>query len=62
MKRSRRELSIDIVVDKGIFKNNLITLFPYLTSTFRKSTGLSKTGVSFYDFMMKDACSEYSHT
>jgi len=39
MKRSRRELSIDMVVHKGIFKNNQITLF--LCFTY-------KTGVSFY--------------
>ena len=27
MKRSRRELSIDMVIHRSIFKNNLITLF-----------------------------------
>ena len=31
MKRSRRELPIDMVVDKGIAKNNQIMLFPYFT-------------------------------
>ena len=43
MKRSRRELSIDIVIHKGIFKifkNNQITLFSCFTV-------IPKTGVSF---------------
>jgi len=31
MKRSRRELSIDMVIHKGIFKNNQITLFSCFT-------------------------------
>jgi len=30
MKRSRGELSIDMVIHMGIFKNNQITLFPCL--------------------------------
>jgi len=40
MKRSRWELSINVVFHEGIFKNNQITLFPSLTF-------MSKTGVSF---------------
>jgi len=31
MKRSRRELSIDIVIHRVIFKNNQIALFPCFT-------------------------------
>jgi len=31
MKRSLRELSIDVVIHMGIFKNNLITLFSCFT-------------------------------
>ena len=31
MERSRRELSIDMVIHRGIFKNNQITLFPSFT-------------------------------
>jgi len=31
MKRSRRELSNDMVIRKGIFKNNQITHFPRFT-------------------------------
>jgi len=42
MKRSRRELSIDVVIHQGIFKNNEITLFP----CFALFT--PKTGASFY--------------
>jgi len=40
MKRSRRELSIDMVVQGDIFKNNQIMLFPRFTPP--------KTKVSFY--------------
>jgi len=41
MKRSRRELSIDKVIYRGIFKNNLVTVFPCFTF-------ILKTGVNFY--------------
>jgi len=41
MKRSRRELSIDIVIQRGIFQNNQTTLF----SSF---TFILKTEVIFY--------------
>ena len=39
MKRSRRELFIDMVIHRGIFENNQITLFPCIF--------IPKTGVSF---------------
>ena len=39
MKRSRRELFIDMVIHKGIFENEHVTLYPSFT--------LPKTGVSF---------------
>ena len=42
MKRSRRELSIDMVIHRGIFKNNQTTLL------FRCFTFIHKTGTSFY--------------
>jgi len=41
MKTSRRDISIDMVIHRGIFKNNQITLFPCFTF-------VPKTGVSFY--------------
>jgi len=41
MKTSRRELSIDMVIHRGIFKNNLITVSPC-------STFVPETGVSFH--------------
>ena len=41
MKRSRRELSIDMAIYMGIFKNNQITLFPCFSFT-------PKTGASFH--------------
>jgi len=41
MKRSRQELSIDVVIRRGIFKNNQITLFTCFTF-------IPVTGVSFY--------------
>jgi len=31
MKKSRRELSIDMVIHRGIFKNKKMTLFPCFT-------------------------------
>jgi len=40
MKRSRQELTIDMVVRTGNFKNNKITLFP-------RFTFIPKSGVSF---------------
>jgi len=38
MKRSRRELSIDMIIHRGIFKDNQITLFPlcYLHSYLKQ--------------------------
>jgi len=41
MKRSRRELSIDMVIHRNIFKNNQVKLSPCFTF-------IPKTGVSFY--------------
>jgi len=41
IKRSRRELSIDMVIHRGIFKINQITLFPCFTF-------MPDKGVSFY--------------
>ena len=41
MKRSRRELCIDIVIRRDTFKYNQITIFPRFT--------LPNTGVSFYN-------------
>ena len=48
MKRSRRELSIDMVIPTDIFKNNQITLFPCFTST--PKTGLVFT-VKYYSVL-----------
>jgi len=45
---SRRELSIDIVIYRGIFENNQITLFLCFTFVSKTDMGFSKTGVSFY--------------
>jgi len=48
MKRSRRELSIVMVVDMGIFKNNrMTTLIP--CCTFIPATGMGlHVGISFF--------------
>jgi len=46
MKRSCRELSIDMVINKDIFKNKQITLFP--SFNLSKQMGLPKTGASFH--------------
>jgi len=47
IKRSRRELSIDMIIQRGIFKNNQIKLFPCFTF-IPTSIRVPKTGVSFY--------------
>jgi len=54
MKRSRRELSIDMVIHRGIFENNKITLFPCFTF-------IPKTGVSF-DFALISKSPRLSNT
>jgi len=48
MESSRRDLFIDMVVDKSIFENNHITLFPCYTFIFKTGVGLPKTEASFY--------------
>jgi len=51
---SRRDLFIDMVVDRLFFKNNQITLSPCFSGTFmytyipKSGVGLPKTGVRFY--------------
>jgi len=47
MESSQRDLFIDIVVDRFIFKNNQRKLFPRFTPVAKKGVGLPKTGVSF---------------
>jgi len=47
MERSRRELSIDVVIHKGILKNNQITLFP-------RFTFIHKTGENFNCEVQRD--------
>jgi len=50
MKRSRREPSIDMVIlVRGVFKNNQITLFPCFSI-------IPETGVSFYSDDVKKNC------
>jgi len=44
MKRSRRELSIDMVIDRFISKNNQITVFPCFTFIPKTGMGLSQIG------------------
>ena len=48
MKRSRRELFIDMVVDRDISSFNQIMLFPFLNFISKTSMGPPKTGDSFY--------------
>jgi len=52
MKRSRRDLSINMVIDRFILKNNQITylftkLFICFTFIPKTGIGLSKTGIIF---------------
>jgi len=44
----RRDLSIDMVVDRFIFNNYDITLSPFFTFISQTSVGPPKTGVSFH--------------
>jgi len=44
MKRSRRELSINMVIDGFVFNNNQITLFPCFNFIPNAGMGLPKTG------------------
>jgi len=48
MKRSRRELSINMVIDRSIIKNNQFTLFTCFTFVPKTDMGLPKTGIIFY--------------
>jgi len=48
MKRSRRELFIDMVIYISIFRNNQITLFPYFTFIPKTGMGQPKTRMRFY--------------
>jgi len=48
MENSRRDLFIDIFVDRFIFENNQITLCRSFTLIPKTDVGLPKTGVSFY--------------
>jgi len=48
MKRSRRELSINMVINRFIFKNNQITLITCFTFIPKTGVGLPKTGIIFY--------------
>jgi len=48
MESPRRDLFIDMLVDKFIFKNNKIALSPCFTFIYKISVGIPKIGVSFY--------------
>jgi len=48
MESSRRDLFIDMIVDRFNFKSNQITLSPCSTFTPETGLGLPKTRVSFY--------------
>jgi len=48
MESSRRDLIIDMIVDRFIFKNTVITLFPCFTFIPLTGLGLPKTEASFY--------------
>ena len=48
MRRSLRELSIDMVINKCFFKNTQITFFPSFTFIPKADMRLHKTGISFY--------------
>jgi len=58
MKRSRRELSSDVAVDRFIVKNNQITSFPCFTFIPKTGKGLPKLRVCFYSAHRKIRLSE----
>jgi len=47
-KKSRRQLSIDVVIDRDISKNNQTTLYPCFAFLPKTVTGLLATDTSFY--------------
>jgi len=47
MESSRRDLFINMVVHRFIFKNNQLTVYPSFTFIPETSEGLPPTGVSF---------------
>jgi len=55
MESSRKDLFIDMVVERFILKNNQITLLPCFTFIPKTGVGLTKTGVSFY-YIRNDLC------
>jgi len=50
MKRSHRELSVKMVVDRFIFGNNLFMPFFRFTFTPNTVNGLPETGIIFHNF------------
>jgi len=52
MKRSRRELSIDAVVHKGILKNNQIPLGPCFTLHLKQKLVLTMWNVTHYNVLL----------
>jgi len=48
MESSRRDLLIDVVVDRFIFKNNQMTISPFFSFIPKTGVGLPKIGVNFY--------------
>lgn len=61
MMTSQRDVFVDMVVDRVIFKNNQITLSPCSTVKPTTGLGLSKAGVSFYwaDFAKSHILTEF---
>jgi len=48
MKKSRRQLSINVVIDRFFFKNNQIMFFPCFIFMLKTDLGLPQTGLIFY--------------
>ena len=53
MKRSRRELSFNVVMDKFVFQNNQITVFPSFTFIPKTGIELPKTAIILLPFQCK---------
>ena len=48
MKKSCRDLSVNLAVDSFIFENNQLTLFSCFTFIPKTCVGIPKTGIIFY--------------
>ena len=56
MKRSRRKLSVDNVIDRGIFRNNQMILFSWFNFIPKTGKGYLKQGLVYCDLCLVKLC------